>query len=424
MRKKGPPRVLGPYPERNRYRLVVIEDGARKSLYVDSLEAATITKDELERQLERPPTRRLDEALDEYAYNRVNTGRCLERTSIEQMARLRVFLGPYVDQDIAVLTPRAAANLYLKATERTSEKTGAVVSAATQRFYLGLAKSFFNWAVKQGYVKESPFKGVQPTGKVRTGKPQLRIDEARRFAETALGLYNENNDMMALAALMALLLGLRASEVLLRTARDVDDHGRVLWIDAGKTHNAKRHLRVPEVLQPHLLKMIEGLQPEDPLFGRGRTGQPHRRQTLHTAVARVCAKAGVPRVCPHSLRGLYATLAIESGAVADAVAASLGHGSFAMTERHYAQPNSVRNAQTARVLDMLDASHGAEHGGRAGHGHGVLHGTADAPASSNNGTTQPPAQQRAQELLATLDPQVLSQLLALAEQVSAARVKN
>ena len=31
MRRKGPPRVLGPYPERNRYRLVVIENGARKS---------------------------------------------------------------------------------------------------------------------------------------------------------------------------------------------------------------------------------------------------------------------------------------------------------------------------------------------------------------------------------------------------------
>ena len=404
MRRKGPPRVLGPYPERNRYRLVVIENGARKSLYVGSLEEARVTKDELEKHLLRPPTVRLDDALEEYAHFRVQTARCLERTSDEQMARLRQFLDAYVDQDIAALTPRAAQQLYAKATERTSEKTGTPVAAATHRFYLGLAKSFFNWAVTRNYVKESPFKSVTPIGKVRVGKPQLRIDEARRFAETALNLYTEQGDTLALAALMALLLGLRASEVLLRVARDVDDGGRILWIDGGKTHNARRHLRVPEVLQGHLQKLAGGLGPEEPLFGRGRTGQPHRRQTLHSEVARICVRSGVPKVCPHSLRGLYATLAVESGAVSDAVAASLGHGSFAMTSRHYAQPAAVRNAQTARVLDFL--------GGDRGEADGTPE-------------LEPAAKKRAEELLASLDPATMSQLLSLAAQQAAqARVKN
>ena len=405
MRRKGPPRVLGPYPERNRFRLVVIENGARKSLYVGSLEEARVTRDELEKQLMRPPTVRLDDALDEYAHFRVQTARCLERTSEEQMARLRQFLDSYVDQDIAALTPRAAQQLYNKATERTSEKTGTIVAAATHRFYLGLAKSFFNWAVTRNYVKESPFKPVTPVGKVRVGKPQLRIDEARRFAETALTLYTEQGDTLALASLMALLLGLRASEVLLRVARDVDDGGRILWIDGGKTHNARRHLRVPDVLQGHLQKLVSTLSPDDPLFGRGRTGQPHRRQTLHAEVARICVRSGVPTVCPHSLRGLYATLAVESGAVSAAVAASLGHGSFAMTSRHYAQPTAVRNAQTSRVLDFLDRER--------------LEGE-PAPESP-----EPAAKQRAEELLASIDPATMSQLLSLAAQQAAqTRVKN
>jgi integrase len=245
---------------------------------------------------------------------------------------------------------------------------------------------------------------VTPIGKVRVGKPQLRIDEARRFAETALTLYTEQGDTLALAALMALLLGLRASEVLLRVARDVDDGGRILWIDGGKTHNARRHLRVPEVLQGHLQKLVSTLGPEEPLFGRGRTGQPHRRQTLHSEVARICVRSGVPKVCPHSLRGLYATLAVESGAVSDAVAASLGHGSFAMTSRHYAQPTAVRNAQTARVLDFL--------GGDRGEADGTPE-------------LEPAAKKRAEELLASLDPATMSQLLSLAAQQAAqARVKN
>src|SRR5205814_1943477 len=52
-------------------------------------------------------------------------------------------------------------------------------------------------------------------------------------------------------------------------------------------------------------------------------------------------------------RGLWATLSIESGAASSAVAAALGHGSFAMTARHYAQPEAVANARSARVGEMM-----------------------------------------------------------------------
>jgi hypothetical protein len=71
-------------------------------------------------------------------------------------------------------------------------------------------------------------------------------------------------------------------------------------------------------------------------------------------VSRLCKRAGVPHVCSHSLRGLHATLAVQSGAAAHEVASSLGHGSFEVTQRHYAQASSVANAATARVLSVLD----------------------------------------------------------------------
>ncbi len=51
-------------------------------------------------------------------------------------------------------------------------------------------------------------------------------------------------------------------------------------------------------------------------------------------MGRLCRLANVPIICPHSLRGLHATLALEGGATADSVAKALGHGSFAMTARH------------------------------------------------------------------------------------------
>lgn len=58
-------------------------------------------------------------------------------------------------------------------------------------------------------------------------------------------------------------------------------------------------------------------------------------------------------VCSPSLRGLHSTLAIEAGATASLVAAALGHGSFAVTARHYADPDALLGAQARRVSSAL-----------------------------------------------------------------------
>ena len=55
-----------------------------------------------------------------------------------------------------------------------------------------------------------------------------------------------------MAAMMSLLMGMRASEIVSRIVRDLDDEGRLLWIPETKTEAGKRTLPVPEVLQPYL----------------------------------------------------------------------------------------------------------------------------------------------------------------------------
>jgi len=201
----------------------------------------------------------------------------------------------------------------------------------------------------------NPFGAVTPVGKPKAGKKQLRIEEARLFIETALKRYEKKRKPVLLAAVMALTMGLRASEILKRQVRDLDDGCGILWIDQGKTHNARRHLRIPEFLRLLLQELIKGKGPESFLFPSELPGQSVRRQRLWAVVQDICKQAGVTRVCAHSLRGLYATLAVESGALSETVAASLGHGSFSMTEKHYAQQSSVSNVKTARVESMLSS---------------------------------------------------------------------
>src|SRR4051794_1911651 len=108
---------------------------------------------------------------------------------------------------------------------------------------------------------------------------------------------------------------MRAGEVLSRCVRDVDADGRILWIDRGKSKNARRHLSVKaEPLRVRLAQLADGRPPEQPLFALRGVARASGAQSLRRAVQRVCLAASVPIVCPHSLRGLWATLSLEAGA--------------------------------------------------------------------------------------------------------------
>ncbi len=330
-------------------------------MFFPTLEEARKYKTSTEREISRPPSRTINDMLAEWHTQMLRAGQLKPRSLEHRFGRLKSFFVPVAEEDIASLTPRRAAALYQEARERISPKTGALLSAASHRFDLWSAQVFYRWASQYGYVGASPFRDVKPVGKLNAGKTQLRIEEARRFTSAAVSYFEEKRHPLAIGALLALTMGLRTSEVLERVVRDLDDGGRYLWIDAGKTVNARRHLEVPEVVQPFLLQLAEGRRPDDLLFGSRKSGGPHHKQKMWEMVRRLCQRADVPSVCTHSLRGLWATLAVQSGAASHVVAANLGHNSFAVTQRHYAQGSAVTNAATARVLGALGSRAAGEH---------------------------------------------------------------
>ena len=348
-RKREPARCLGPYQEGERWRIVTVENRRRTNHFAETWEDAVRLLGRLRRQLVRRQLV-LSELLEEYRHHRLRVGMALPATIEQNEDRIRGLLGGWVDSPVADLTPARAAAAY-QAHADTPSRRGRPYSAATHQFDLRITRIFFRWAVKAGRVEADPFAQVQPLGRPNVGKPQLRIDEARRFSDAAFEAWREG-DPLALAALMALWMGLRASEALYRQVRDLDDGGRVLWIPGGKTTNARRRLEVPEVLRGPLLQQARD-RPGDAWLFPGPTGQGYRRTALNRAVTALCQRAGVPNVCTHSLRGLHTTLALGAGATAGAVASALGHGSFAMTAKHYAAPGSVESAASSRVAGIL-----------------------------------------------------------------------
>ena len=252
------------------------------------------------------------------------------------------------------ITAEVAAELYLAETQRVSSR-GRPMAVATHRASLKYSRAFFRWLIEdRKYIQLNPFDRVKPVGREKTGKPQLRLDEARKL--NAWLVKQAEEDERAVAVLTQLLLGLRSGEVLRRQVRDVDDNGRLFCIESGKTKNARRWLEIGSpALQRLLAKQAQGRKPDALLFGAGRPS-PYSTTTLWKWLRDFCKAAEVPRVCPHSLRGLHSTLAMEHGATSGIVAAALGHGSFEITQRHCVKPGTMDNLKQAKVSAAFETS--------------------------------------------------------------------
>lgn len=257
--------------------------------------------------------------------------------------KLGLIVGAQLDAP-AALAEQTARGLYEQLTSRCA--------VATHREALRVARSCYRWAVEEGLVGKNPWAKVRQVGKPRRGKPQLTIDEARKLRQYCAGRLQEDG---ALVVLLALLCGLRCSEIVQRTVRDIDDGGKLLRVADSKTPAGRRLLELPVELLEAVAARCRGRQPEEPLLPRVAALPGSARQWASREVKRYCAAAGVSVVCAHALRGQFASLAYEAAAMPHLVAAALGHTSSKVTERHYADRGAVERAAQRARLDVLAA---------------------------------------------------------------------
>jgi integrase len=348
---KGKPmrRIHGPYRHHDRWRIKIVERSTGKvthETYSSEDEARTVAK-AMRRRLAWESGISVADALDAYdKYLAVKGNK--PRTIITSMYRLRRFFGGVSKLALVGLTPAAGQRLYDDFAQ-TKTQHGRTMSVDSARNTLAEAKTFLAWAVTKRWARANALAEVRGVGKRRRGKPQLTVDEARRWL--AVGMKMAETEDGAVAALMALLMGMRVSEIADRTVRNLDDDGRLLWITDAKTQAGIRRLQVPQQLQPLLKRVAVNKLPGDRLFGPKAS-----RYTVLRFVRRICKAAGVPAVPPHGLRGTHASLAMTAGATGDLVAAALGHESFTTTERYYARPEAIAAAQQSGALRELEKS--------------------------------------------------------------------
>lgn len=314
----------GPYKHGNRWRVVCQADGAR-----------TVTSYETEGEAQRVVDagraavegETVSDALDRWLKIVESRGR--RPLTISTLRNAVTRIAKFLPAKVHDVTPAAAGKAYAALVA-----SGCAVD--THRNSLNVARSMWS----QLKLGPNPWASIVGVGRRVKGKDQLTIDESRRFLAACL----ERGQPGDIAAALCLALALRAGEVVALRARDIDDGGRVLWVQRGKTEAARRLIEVPEVLRG----------PLSDLAAR-RTGRlfPYSRGWVGYHVGTARAAASVSRVSPHGLRGTHSTVASSAGATAHVVAQQLGHGSAAVTRDHYIAPGAEQSGTAARLGTIL-----------------------------------------------------------------------
>lgn len=358
-RKPSGERILGPYPNRNGFRVIQIDAAGQRSATVFETEAKAQRFIELLQASLSHEDHTTETALTAYRAFLKEKGNKPDSIRQTGWAIAQFFPESIV---LSMLSSKRCERLYEEMRTRPT-KTGKPLSADSHRGMLAQVRTFLAWCIERGWIRGvNPAANVKGIGKRRPrgkslGKAgnELRVREARAWYEKALDLA-DGGDEGAIAALVALLLGMRASEITSRRVSDLDQDrapGDLLWIPCSKTPAGRRTLEVPDVLQPILVSCCEGKAPAAFIFETEAGGAHWRDWILHN-VHRICNLAKVPKVTAHAMRGLLATLTAERGLAGHVIAATLGHEDERVTMTAYARPGAAATGVNRRGLVVLN----------------------------------------------------------------------
>lgn len=207
---------------------------------------------------------------------------------------------------------------------------------------------FFRWTGDAGHRRgKNPALVLKRRKGANAGKPGHTIDEAQRF-RAVVDPAALAGDESALVALIALLLGCRAIEIMTRKPRDIDAGGTIL-----RSVDVKRNRPLPIVIPEVLQAPLVALAARQAAAGGEWLFTARTKQWPNIVVQRWCKRAGVPVITCQGMRGTHDSIAVEIGMAPKAVAEATGH-SQAVMERNYLRAGALASGRVNRVMTVLD----------------------------------------------------------------------
>ena len=331
-------KIFGPYPHKKRWRILIRLGSEQQARSFDTEAEAKTEIRKLRIEAHKQAGLAVGKAIDAYAEQLRRNG-VRERSIDTTRYRLRKLFEPVLLVPLATVPPARARDLFTKV-------EGSVDS---RRNILNQARTFSRRAKENEWTDSILLADVKGEGKRHCGKQKLTVDESRKFLAACLELAasaNPKKQTEGVGAAMALVFGMRASEITSLRVRDLDAGGTIIRITHAKSQAGIRSLQVPEWFRPPLEKLAEGKEATAPLVG-------HDRTWLHRNVRAICQKAGITEAPPHGLRGTHADLALLAAATPLSVSKALGHESLTTTYRHYADEGITQRREHERAVESL-----------------------------------------------------------------------
>lgn len=302
-----------------------------------------------------------------------------ERSAEEKLRRLYTYFAPVLRWRLASLNRARFEELYLGKYDRKSgeeiekgvvarvTRFGGPPSVASQQAELSAAKDFLAWCKRERYLTDDFWSAVKPVGVKKQGatKPFLGSDQTVRLLHFLKQLIGKG-DQGAAAVLLAVVTGMRESEVLSLRVQGTDEQFTVVRVLRGKSRKALRplkifqddELRMGPVVSAALRSLSAG-KAADAIVFHGERGPRHAKGWLRLNSNRICRLAGLPEVAAHGLRRTHLSLAEEQGATSEQMLLSAGHEARGMQEAAYLRPGAKEqgaarrgNAKLGKVLTM------------------------------------------------------------------------
>jgi integrase/recombinase XerD len=187
--------------------------------------------------------------------------------------------------------------------------------------------------------------------KIPNSRIEKKLPEVLNGAEIIRLMCSFDSQKQKSVAMLCYGAGLRVSEAISLTVKDIDSEGGVIHVRHGKG-NKHRLVALGESLLNQLRKYWVSRRPTGQYLFPGNGGREHiNRMSFNKALRKAVAKAGIDKsVTPHTLRHSYATHMIESGVDLRSVQLMLGHSSIQSTSRYI----HLTHARMQRIQSPLD----------------------------------------------------------------------
>lgn len=331
-------------------------EGRRKTVYGKTRSEVARKLADLQRQatktgaLPNPGRRTINDLLDAWLEVKVPTLK--PKTAADYTYTCDSYLRPTIGKaPLARLTPDRIERLLagLRCHPRTAQKV-----------YLRLSQALA-LAVRWGWLSTNPCD--------RVDAPRYHAERKDLWTAEQLRAFLDGTREHWLGPLWALLAysGCRLGEALALEWADVDLSRGTLSIHASrqriggqwvvgepKTAAGVRTVSLPSKALDALARLAGDAIAQGTAAGlvfTGRNGGPLNPDTLRGAMRRECDRLGLPRVTPHGLRHLHASLLLAGGVAITDVSRRLGHATPSITLAIYSHSIPGRDDGAARVLD-------------------------------------------------------------------------